>query len=684
MLKDNFADMDISPTSAIPSTEGQYAPPVMANDQAWQGEDGILLINEKGHISFANRQAERMFLSSSDGLRGKKFGFPLHEGMTEIDVHLEGKKRSKAIMQCSVLPRKRKLEYLVTIRAINNLREHIADPGMRGELLSKVFAHSPIGIIVINLSGKVTVWNGAVTQILGWTPQEMIGNELPVTVDDIHESLSDLWQRTVMGETITAYELLNQKNNEGKSIDLQVWSVLINNKKGMPTGTILMIADLTNHRKVKAHLRHAIGHDPLTGLPNRRQFRNQLTRTLEKVRADPDVHLIIMTLGIDRFKTINKSLGHTDGDLLLQQVSHRLSSSLYEIDILSRTGGDEFSILLRDTGHVRDGTRVSEKLLQAIREPFDVNTREIFLTASIGIAVFPSDGVTADGLIHAADSAMDRSKEGGGDCCQYFAQELDERVRGQLFLEQELHHAIAKKQLYLEYQPQWNLATGTLIGVEALLRWRHPELGTISPGTFIPIAESSGLIVPIGGMVLMEACQQLKQWDAKHKKKLRMSVNVSPRQFQSPSLLQDIVDAIRVSGISPDRIELEITESMMANNIENVTATLQELKSHGICISIDDFGTGYSSLSYLANLPIDTLKIDQSFVKGISIKAGSEAIITSILTLVKGLELRVIAEGIELEHQLAFLKEAGCDEGQGYLMGRPMPPEQIQDIFHRH
>jgi EAL domain-containing protein (putative c-di-GMP-specific phosphodiesterase class I) len=320
---------------------------------------------------------------------------------------------------------------------------------------------------------------------------------------------------------------------------------------------------------------------------------------------------------------------------------------------------------------------VSEKLLQCLGAVYDLNGREIFLTASIGIAVYPNDGASADALIQAADSAMDRSKDQGGNCCQYFAEELDERVRSQLFLEQELHHAIDRQQLYLEYQPQWSLETGRLVGVEALLRWRHPELGVVSPATFIPIAESTGLIVAIGALVLKEACRQLRHWDQHLDHPLRMAVNVSPRQFQSTTLEADVREAIAEAGIHPERLELEITESMMARNFPDVVASLHGLKRLGVSISIDDFGTGYSSLSYLADFPVDTLKIDQSFVRGVDQQPGCRAIISSVLTLVRGLDLRVIAEGIETESQLSFLRDLGCDEGQGFLMGRPMSADAL-------
>jgi diguanylate cyclase (GGDEF)-like protein/PAS domain S-box-containing protein len=670
--------------------------PVLSTLAAWPGDeqavrqaptDGVLLINAKGHIRFANAAAERILLAPPGSLKGRKFGFPLREGFSLVDVHSGGQGMSTAVLHCAHLPRKRRTDYLVTLRlkAGETSREAGRPAGehaSRNELLQKLTHHSPFGIVVVNLSGKVTVWSKAATQILGWSAHDMLGHSLPDTTATGSDSLHELWQRTVQGEASAGDELFNQKRDDGRLVDLKVWSVPMRNAQGMPAGALLILSDVTRERRMQANLRHVVDHDALTGLPHRQQFRKQLHRTLRNRKKAGEQHLIVLAVGIDRFKSINKSLGREEGDFLLQQIVERLSGALYETDLIARTGGDEFSVMLRDTRHIRDASRVADKLLGCFAEPFELRGRSIYATASIGIAVAPVDGHTPKALMHAAEAAMERSKERGGNCSNFYARHMDEQALAQLYLEQELHFALERGQLYLDYQPQWNLKTGRLFGVEALLRWQHPQLGLVSPATFIPLADSTGLIGPIGAWVLREASLQLRRWaDAMPEQSLRMSVNVSPRQFESGTLEDDVAEAIAMSGIAPEQLELEITESMMARDVTAVALTLKNLRAQGVRVAIDDFGTGYSSLAYLADLPIDALKIDQSFVRQLESKPGCKAIIASVMALARGLGLQVIAEGVETPAQLAYLREVDCDEGQGYLMARPLPPAGVEALF---
>ena len=675
-----------------------------------QPADGVLVINAKGHIRFANAAAERILLAPTGSLKGRKFGFPLREGFTLVDVHNGSQGLTTAVLHCSHIPRKRRTEYLVTLRlqaaapALSAaakgdrpaadplaplshplapaLSRHHGEHASRSELLQKLTHHSPFGIVVVNLSGKVTVWSKAATQILGWSAHDMLGHPLPDTVATSGDSLSELWQRTLQGESIAGEALFSQKRDDGRLVDLKVWSVLMRNAQGLPAGALLMLADVTRERRIQANLRHVVDHDALTGLPHRQQFRKQLHRTLRNRKKVGEQHLIVLVMGIDRFKAINKSLGREEGDFLLQQIVERLRDALYETDLIARTGGDEFSIMLRDTRHIRDASRVADKLLDCFTDAFELRGRSIYVTASIGIAVAPVDGHTPKALMHAAEAAMERSKERGGNCSNFYARHMDEQALAQLYLEQELHFALERGQLYLDYQPQWDLRSGQLRGVEALLRWRHPQLGLISPAAFIPLADSTGLIAAIGAWVLREACLQLRRWAKLYPAaSLRMSVNVSPRQFDSGTLEDDVAEAIAMSGIAPAQLELEITESMMAKDVAAVALILKNLRTQGVRVAIDDFGTGYSSLAYLADLPIDTLKIDQSFVRPLESKPGCKAIIASVMALARGLGLQVIAEGVETPTQLAYLRQVGCDEGQGFLMARPLSPARVATLF---
>ncbi|MDO8931974.1 MAG: EAL domain-containing protein, partial [Rhodocyclaceae bacterium] len=495
------------------------------------------------------------------------------------------------------------------------------------------------------------------------------------------ETLTGVWEQALRGKAVSGRELLDQRRRDGQAIAFQVWAAPMHNAQGLASGIILTLADVTEQRRAEAHIRRLVGHDTLTGLPNRRQFQKQLQRTLNKVGSRDRAPLMVLQLGIDRFKNINKSLGHAGGDRLLQAVARRLAAALYETDLVARSGGDEFSILLRDTHHLRDGARVANKLLQHFAASFDIDGQELFVTASIGIAVHPHDGRKADELIHAADDAMDRAKRQGGNGCQFFTPDIDSDARRQLVLENGLRHALERDELFLEYQPQYDIESGHLAGVEALLRWQHPEMGVVSPGSFIPVAEGSGLIVPIGAWVLHAACRQLQAWDAAGLPPLRMAVNVSARQFFADGFKYEVKRALRASGIAPGRLELELTESLLVRSAAGAIEVLHGLKALGVRLSIDDFGTGYSSLSYLVDLPIDTLKIDQSFVRGLGENPSYGAIVAAIGELAHGLDLKVIAEGVETEAQLDFLRGVYCDEVQGFLLARPVSPDGVARLL---
>jgi len=639
----------------------------------------VLLIDDQGIILTANRHAEVLFLAGHGGLCGRRFGFPLEDDRSRlIDLPGTGDQPRRTLMLCAAIGRNQAADYVVTLLPDTafGAADRPARSDGRSEMLRTLVRHSPIAIIATDLFGRVTIWNQAAARLLGWSDLETLGEPPPKTSEDESDSLRGLIERTQAGEEFLGHELIGQHTRAGQSIDLQAWAVRLRGQDGLPGGVLIMLIDITARRRIAAHFRRVIGHDTLTGLPNRKQFRKQLQRTIDKWHRR-DGRIIVLTLGLDRFKAINTTFGHTLGDALLQASARRIVATLYETDLVARTGGDEFSVLLRDTHQVRDAKRVGEKLLQAFAQPFPIGAHDIFLTASIGIALWPHDGDSADALIRAADGALDRAKQAGGGSCQFFDVKMDERARHQMTLELALRGAVERGELFLDYQPQWHLGRGELAGVEALMRWRHGERGLISPGEFIPVTEASGLILPLGRWALQTACLQLAAWDADGLPPLTLAVNVSARQFHHGRLVEEVSEALRLSGIAPQRLELELTESLFVRNAPQVIDTLHALKAIGVRLAIDDFGTGYSGLSYLVDLPIDTLKIDQSFVRRLEESPRHAAIVAAIVELAQGMMINVVAEGIETTGQLAMLRALGTHGAQGFLLGRPQTPAQI-------
>jgi diguanylate cyclase (GGDEF)-like protein len=387
--------------------------------------------------------------------------------------------------------------------------------------------------------------------------------------------------------------------------------------------------------------------------------------------------LAVMFLDLDRFKVVNDTLGHSLGDELLKAVAVRLKTALREEDSIARMGGDEFTVLLSDLQKNEDAAKIAQKILDRVARPIGVEGNELFITTSIGIALFPNDGDTAEALLQNADHAMYRAKDAGRNSYQLFTPAMNSRALERLSLENSLRHALDRGELVLHYQPMIRLATNRVAGMEALLRWKRPDQGIILPGTFIGIAEETRLIVPIGDWVLREACRQAKAWQETRFPGLRMSVNLSPRQFQHADLPKQIAAALQESGLSPKDLVIEITESTAMQNSDRTIATLQKLRDMGVRIAIDDFGTGHSSLSYLRRFPIDIVKIDQEFVHEIESSQSDRAIVSAVIGMAHGLNLVVTAEGVETEPQLNFLREQRCEEVQGFFFGQPAPAEEV-------
>ena len=436
-------------------------------------------------------------------------------------------------------------------------------------------------------------------------------------------------------------------------------------------------------KRYQVQLEHQANYDTLTGLPNRNLLNDRLRQSVYGQRDRRSTAVVFMDL--DHFKFVNDSLGHSTGDKLLKSMAERLRSVLREGDTVGRVGGDEFVIILNDQSSEEIIFRAMQRIAAKVAEPITIEGKELYVTCSAGISMYPQDGEDVDTLLKNADAAMYRAKEHGRNNFQFYTSEMNERVNERLALENALRRALERKEFLLHFQSKVDLKTGAIIGSEALVRWAHPEWGLVRPARFIPLAEETGLVVQLGEWVLREACRQNRAWRDEGLDPGLVSVNLSARQFRQEGLVHTVSRILEETGVAPTQLEMELTESTVMHNVESAISTLQGLKALGVTLSVDDFGTGYSSLSYLKNLPIDTLKIDRSFVREIGSGSGADegVLAQAIISLGHNLHLKVIAEGVETDAQLRFLKRHGCDQVQGFLYGEPVAPQEFGKLLAR-
>jgi diguanylate cyclase (GGDEF)-like protein/PAS domain S-box-containing protein len=521
--------------------------------------------------------------------------------------------------------------------------------------------------------------NPAFERITGYTESEVIGRESSFLWNEAADQPGVSEIRAAVLEQREGHAVLRTYRKDGALLWSDVYIAPVRDENGEVTHFVSAQYDITATKRYESELEFQTNRDALTGLANRSLLRDRLGQAISY--AYRYGHPIwVMFVDLDRFKFINDTLGHQAGDTLLKAVAYRLQSAVRETDTVARMGGDEFVLVLTERDDDGLTTGIVQRVMDAIAAPLDIHGHEFFITCSIGVAVYPADGEKSEDLIKHADIAMYRAKETGRNNFQFYTSTMNEKAMERLRLEGDLRNALERDEFELHYQPQVDLQSGEIVGVEALIRWRHPELGMISPARFIALAEETGLIVPIGAWVIRTACMQNKAWQANGIAHLRVSVNLSARQFAHNDLVESIAHALNEAQLEPQYLEIELTESLVMADVERAIGVLRELKALGVQLSIDDFGTGYSSLSYLKRFPIDVLKIDRSFVNDITTDPDDAAIVSTIVSLAHSLRLQVIAEGVETEAQLAYLRQHDCDQMQGYFFSPPVTALAFADM----
>jgi diguanylate cyclase (GGDEF)-like protein/PAS domain S-box-containing protein len=572
---------------------------------------------------------------------------------------ISGGRRSRLVIAVDVTERR---------MAEQRLRE-------REERYRLLFERNLAGVYRSTIDGRILDGNDAIARMFGYRGREEFLTQAAYSLYYTREDRNRLMAQVREHGALSNVEV-RMRRRDGTPVWVIENMTLLDG--GILEGTIV---DITERKTAQEQMEYQAYHDALTGLPNRLLFRDRIEIALAHSKRHRTA-AAVMFLDLDHFKLVNDSLGHTVGDALLQEVGTRLVLSIRADDTVARMGGDEFTVLLTDVKEPGSPAIVGQKLLDAISQPMVIEGHELYVTTSIGIARSPEDGSDAETLLKRADGAMYRAKEAGRNNFQFATSASMETTSERLLIERSLHHAFERQEFVVHYQPMTNLLTGNIVGAEALIRWNHPERGLIAPDDFIPIAEECGLILPIGEWVLRTAVNQMKEWHVDHGP-LRVAVNLSARQFQQRDLTAMIERILMESHYPAELLDVEITESTAMQNADISLAVMKRLKQMGVRISIDDFGTGYSSLSYLKRFPIDTVKIDQNFVRDLSDVSNDGAIITAVISMARALNLRVVAEGVETEAQLAFLRKENCEVVQGFLHSRPVPAAEFESSLRR-
>lgn len=546
----------------------------------------------------------------------------------------------------------------------------------------QLFENSPQAIVICDLEGKVTGANNAFEKLFGYDFEEIWGKRLGpfIVPTGLASQAEEMSLRLSKGEHVAAETIRRRKDGQMVHVYMLSYPISINDKM---QGAYRIFLDITERKRAEEQLVYHSFHDKLTGLPNRALLLDRLRRAMERAKRHGRTQYALLYVDLDRFKLVNDSLGHAVGDQLIQIMGQRISRLVQPIDTVSRLGGDEFCVLLDSVYSKEDVERMARDLLAEVEEPVEIAQRTLQFTASIGIAMGDLHVDSEEMLLRDADIAMSWAKSNGKNTYAFFDSSMRSRIQNAMQLEEELRRAIAKEEIVAHYQPIYAVADGALMGFEALARWVHPERGLVYPGEFIQRAEETGLILPLGRLVLATACSDLASWRLTFSSatSLTMSVNLSAIQFLQADLIDQIRAVIQKSSLPPQQLCLELTESVVMENAASARILLQRLKALQIRVAVDDFGTGYSSLAYLHQFPLDSLKIDRSFVQRLGHDGGDDAIVRAVIQLAKTLHLNVVAEGVEESYQLDILQKLGCDLAQGYYLGKPMPAESVQELL---
>lgn len=575
-----------------------------------------------------------------------------------------------------------KLEDEVVIQAfVRDITERKQHENQVSKLTSIMEQTADI-VIVTDLEGTIEYVNPAFESTTGFSTSEAIGKNPNILSSGKHkqEFYTHMWNTILAGENYS--NIMINRRKDGSLYYEEKTITPIKDHSGNITHFVSTAKDISERMEVQERLQHMAHHDALTDLPNRNLFLDRLQQSLTRARWHNRL-VAVMFMDLDRFKNINDTLGHNVGDQLLLQLSERLKKTVRDGDTIARFGGDEFAILMDDIDSENHISSLAQKLLDTLVNSFRINNHELYITASIGASIYPGDGEDSETLLRNADVAMYRAKDLGKNNYQFYSDDMSAKIFERLTLENHLRHALERNEFIIHYQPQVNAKTENVTGVEALLRWQHPDLGLVSPNNFIPLLEETGLIEDVGSWVLETACKQLKKWHDTGLDSLHMSINISSRQFNNPDFITVVHNIIIETRVNPEFLELELTESMFMRNASATINALNSLSSLGVRFAIDDFGTGYSSLSYLRRFPIDTIKIDRSFIRDITEDPDDAAITSAIVVMAQSLSLNVIAEGVETANQLKFLRDNNCNSIQGYHYSHPMSAPNVTEFLQK-
>ncbi|SNB44900.1 EAL domain-containing protein [Geobacter sp. DSM 9736] len=653
----------------------------------------IVALDASGMVTTWNRAAEHIFGWSSEEVIGAPFpacdeemriehGRVREQVMTGrpfTNLELQRLRKDGRVIDVSVSA----APLFDTSGGITGIMSIIADITSRKRsetdlrLFKRAIKATDNGITIVDVSTqerRIIYVNPAVPKITGYQADEVVGKDLGFLCAGERDGATFARIEAALKENGEGRFLFRNRRKDGSFFWNELFLGPVRDEKGRVGHYIAVMNDVSERKRFEEQLVYLANHDALTGLPNRNLFMDRLGQVLA-YNARTDRQACVMFLDLDHFKVINDTLGHPCGDKLLQTVARLISGCLRTGDTVARLGGDEFTVILPNIAGSHEIVAVAEKILEIIAHPVELDGTELFVTASIGITLFPADGSTVDLLLKNADTAMYHAKEQGRNNYQFFSEEMNRLVFERMFMETNLRRALDRQELLLHYQPQLDLSTGEVIGMEALVRWQHPELGLIPPVRFIPLAEECGLITQLGEWVLRTACRQNRQWQEEGLSPLKVAVNISARQFRQHNLVDLVARVLEETGLEPGFLELELTESIIMKDLEQTVRTLRDLEAMGISLAIDDFGTGYSSLSYLQRFPINTLKIDQSFIRDLSTNPDDNAIVQTIIVMAHQLGMKVTAEGVETEEQLAFLCNHSCEKMQGYYFSKPLPAD---------